>query len=164
VKKGAYDAIKHNAKNVSVNSNSVPAAAGFDAARSAGGVRCGNVTAISCQDETRAAARAAAREEIIAELQEIEALGPLLDPQDFAAVKFAQECMMLRLLCELEEDSAALHDSELPRNAVEEVERMLETAKTRHAENKFCQEAGVESGYVRVYVSGVFFFLRAKTF
>ena len=59
------------------------------------------MTAISCQDETRAAARAAAREEIIAELQEIEALGPLLDPQDFAAVKFAQECKMLRLLCEL---------------------------------------------------------------
>ena len=94
---------------------------------------------------------------------DLEALGPHMDPQDFS-VKSVQEWSMLSMLGESEEESAALEESELPRNAVTEVERILQTYKNRNAENKFCQEEGAESGYVRVYVSGVCLFLRAKIF
>jgi hypothetical protein len=88
----------------------------------------------------------AACAEFTRKLQELEALGPQVDPQDFAAVKSALERIILSQLAEAERGTAELVKSQLPQNAVSDVELMLEAFKTRFTTNGFCQEEGKESG------------------
>ena len=96
--------------------------------------------------------RDAARDEVATKLQVLEALRPQMDPRDFAdVVKSILKSSVLSMLGESEQESAALVESELPQNAVREVEHMLETFKTRNASNGFCQEEGVESGLPACY-------------
>jgi hypothetical protein len=97
-------------------------------------------------ERTALAAAPASRDEVATKLQVLEALRPQMDPRNFAdVVKSILKSSVLSMLGESEQEPAALVESELPQNAVREVEHMLETFKTRNASNGFCQENGRKS-------------------